>query len=620
MKRTTIMMLVGLSCAGCHQDRGSSTPNVESVELGPACGDIGVLTDTALALRGTTTPHAGHGVFALARTEEELAYVELALAALEDESAQRSDALVPTLSRLEELLEARRSSIDEALTRTRDSYIAVHDLVEQAAACEGVDLRERPKQGSRSKACQAAVRLWNGLRDVDLTSSISARSRGAHIQEYQLAGPVADLRTRVSEALIAHASNLEALDQAVDLDFTSSSDREELGKLRHDTSRSITQRHVQCLGSLRSTTISVQATRSDLRAATVLVRPKWSGPVADIAEDDGVFGTGFVVRWRASDGSMQTRIITNAHVLAGAAKAEIVPADAEGIDRRASDRGDQKDNPLVATLVRALPDDDIAVLQVQSGPKARQWLPQSIVFRTSAAKEQERVLAAGFPGLGGRPSYQVTEGIVSNAGFGASEHDEDGVSALLQHTAAIDPGNSGGPLLDEAGQLLGMNTLKAGTRENVGFAIPSVRIQLALARANEEVQFTERHAQAACNIAAAALANDTPHLDETERFGLALYRDFEQHVRSATAVNFRQQVAGGPTSTLEFARLRLYGAIRAAVVQEGQVTAYTTCGTVRRLPDEDGKARFSATLLTQEHEHAVILGPEDGRLRVTNLD
>jgi S1-C subfamily serine protease len=68
--------------------------------------------------------------------------------------------------------------------------------------------------------------------------------------------------------------------------------------------------------------------------------------------------------------------------------------------------------------------------------------------------------------LGGDVLEQsVHEGIIS-----AADRVFEG-SKYLQHSAAVNPGNSGGPLIDEWGQLAGVVTLKAKL-ENVGFAVP----------------------------------------------------------------------------------------------------------------------------------------------------
>lgn len=81
------------------------------------------------------------------------------------------------------------------------------------------------------------------------------------------------------------------------------------------------------------------------------------------------------------------------------------------------------------------------------------------------------IVAAGFPSLAGKPSWQMTRGDISNARVDVEEQ----AMRIIQHTASIDPGSSGGPLLykkeDGKYAILGINTWKAFNREGVGLAI-----------------------------------------------------------------------------------------------------------------------------------------------------
>jgi len=88
-------------------------------------------------------------------------------------------------------------------------------------------------------------------------------------------------------------------------------------------------------------------------------------------------------------------------------------------------------------------------------------------------EEDMAIVAAGFPELANKPSWQLTRGSISNAHVDIDANER--ATRIIQHTASIDPGSSGGPLLlkNAAGkyEILGVNTWKAFYREGVGLAI-----------------------------------------------------------------------------------------------------------------------------------------------------
>jgi S1-C subfamily serine protease len=123
------------------------------------------------------------------------------------------------------------------------------------------------------------------------------------------------------------------------------------------------------------------------------------------------------------------------------------------------------------------PDTDLAVLQIPSGN-----LPVAPLGDSDRLAVGDGVVAIGNAlGLPGGPT--VTTGVVSALGRTvqepASETDEPGpvLYDVIQTDAAINPGNSGGPLVNLAGEVVGINTLIAGTTDSgiraqgIGFAI-----------------------------------------------------------------------------------------------------------------------------------------------------
>jgi S1-C subfamily serine protease len=147
-------------------------------------------------------------------------------------------------------------------------------------------------------------------------------------------------------------------------------------------------------------------------------------------------------------------IVTNLHVVNGAASASVRLADG-------------RDYP--ARLVGASDTHDIAVLKIDIPSNSPAPIP---VGTSRDLQVGQKVFAIGNPfGL----DWTLTTGIVS--ALDRSLTGEDGVliQHLVQTDAAINPGNSGGVLLDSAGRLIGMNTAiysPSGASAGVGFAVP----------------------------------------------------------------------------------------------------------------------------------------------------
>lgn len=181
----------------------------------------------------------------------------------------------------------------------------------------------------------------------------------------------------------------------------------------------------------------------------------------------GGFGTGFVY---ADSVTGKKYVITNRHVVALAQSVTIEFRDNE---RNVSS---YKDCPVVIV------DEDIDLAAIA--------LPDNITveplrFADETPTEGRDVFTAGYPGLGDNPSWQFGKGIVSNAHF----YDEElskvgGNTILIQHTAQIDAGSSGSPLLIQSSTdkneylVVGINTWKAYARENANFAIPTADIRV----------------------------------------------------------------------------------------------------------------------------------------------
>ncbi|MYD88471.1 MAG: trypsin-like serine protease [Acidobacteria bacterium] len=158
-------------------------------------------------------------------------------------------------------------------------------------------------------------------------------------------------------------------------------------------------------------------------------------------------GTGFV--WD-DDG----HVITNAHVVRGAEAVEVVMADQTTYD---------------AEWVGGSATHDLAVLRIEAPAAA---LRPVTIGASDRLRVGQRVYAIGNPfGL----SATLTTGIVSALGRRIEGLDGTPIEDVIQTDAAINTGNSGGPLLDSGGRLIGVNTQIAspsGASAGVGFAVP----------------------------------------------------------------------------------------------------------------------------------------------------
>jgi Do/DeqQ family serine protease len=179
-------------------------------------------------------------------------------------------------------------------------------------------------------------------------------------------------------------------------------------------------------------------------------------------------------------------IVTNNHVIDGAEKLEVTLND---------------NSTYNATVIGTDPNTDIALLKIS----ATKLTP--IVFANSDnVKVGEWVLAVGNPfGL----NSTVTAGIVSAKARGVSKGNNVGIESFIQHDAAVNPGNSGGALVNVDGELIGINTMiysNTGNYAGHSFAIPSAVVNKivtdikqygSVQRAVLGIQFTELDADKA---------------------------------------------------------------------------------------------------------------------------
>ncbi len=196
---------------------------------------------------------------------------------------------------------------------------------------------------------------------------------------------------------------------------------------------------------------SVVHIRVSSRLDTGLISP--SDPRLPLPQDPRDFfqqgeGSGFV--WD-DDG----HIVTNNHVIQGAERVTVTFSDRTEIE---------------AKVIGTDPDSDLAVLELEETKEGSIPAP---LGDSDSLKVGQMAVAIGNP-FG--QQFTMTSGIVSALGRTiSSTNSVFSIPEVIQTDAPINPGNSGGPLLDRAGQVIGINTQiisRSGVSSGIGFSVP----------------------------------------------------------------------------------------------------------------------------------------------------
>jgi serine protease Do len=203
----------------------------------------------------------------------------------------------------------------------------------------------------------------------------------------------------------------------------------------------------QLTESLINTQQSLSETQSSLQSEISAIKARTSADFSGIIEDavkavvtirtNKAQGTGFII---TNDGYL----VTNYHVIEGATNADALTSD-----------HDSKQ----LSLIGSNPSMDISLLKISGSYDALEFDDSNDV------RIGEKVIAIGNPlGL----SFSVTEGIISAVDRTVRGSDGE----YIQTDTALNPGNSGGPLINTNGRAIGINNFKIAG-DNIGFALES---------------------------------------------------------------------------------------------------------------------------------------------------
>ncbi|HET6974675.1 MAG TPA: trypsin-like peptidase domain-containing protein [Pyrinomonadaceae bacterium] len=243
-----------------------------------------------------------------------------------------------------------------------------------------------------------------------------------------------------------------------------------LGLLMAATASGQTPNRNRDLDALHQFNTAVRKLVSQITPSVVQVLATGYGPVES---SSGKTGAMMSMQQKLGSGAIidaNGYIVTNAHVVSGAQQVRVLVPTVVA--------SESNDEPVIsrtrtfeARVVGADEDIDLAVLKIEAT-----GLPALRLGDYNKVRQGDFVFAFGSPeGL----QDSVTMGVVSTP---ARQIDPDNPMVFVQSDAATNPGNSGGPLVNVDGELIGINTFilsESGGNEGLGFAIPSAIVAYA---------------------------------------------------------------------------------------------------------------------------------------------
>lgn len=230
-------------------------------------------------------------------------------------------------------------------------------------------------------------------------------------------------------------------------------------------------------------TTEIGAVATEIKPSTVLINARFSGGES--------YGTGFFL---TSDGY----IVTNYHIISAATEIKVTLYSGKQLD---------------ATMIGYYAPDDLAVLKIDgSGYQAVS------IGDSSELEVGDLAIAIGNPS-GAEASWTTTHGIISalNRRVAVSGTGFIGEMKMIQTDAPLNPGNSGGPLCNADGEVIGIVTRKLTDYVSIGFAIP---INEAMTTLNAIISGSLDSFESEISIARPAIGFSGENIAEGEQFRL----------------------------------------------------------------------------------------------------
>src|SRR3989344_4901984 len=246
---------------------------------------------------------------------------------------------------------------------------------------------------------------------------------------------------RVSKLETKLTSDIQTLNEDLTSKFTAS--LEEYNKINQQNTNELSIALSQQATQQQSFEKEIDLLKVGQEDLSSIITVAVNGVVAVMTENS--MGSGFIV---SSDGY----VVTNYHVIQNGERIRIL----------------HKDNKIIDAEVMAIDRlRDLALLKMEGEYNYLE------LANSDELQVGRKVIAIGNPlGL----SFTVTEGIIS----GLKREGPNGIQEYIQTDVSLNPGNSGGPLLDTKGRVIGINNFKIGGAEGLGFALESNSIRQSI--------------------------------------------------------------------------------------------------------------------------------------------